>query len=321
MEFSWKSFCALSLLAIGLAAFLFKESAEADDKTVSSASDASPAPAVSGGGGTVSPVSWEANFSISGIARSPFEDARVVGKVETLDSNLSAIGSYQASPGIILRFGLELQRNTFGLPDGAPLPDRLQAFHLGLGADLQLGEAWLVRCEAQPGFYGEDAGVLGRDFSCPIIAGASYFVSADLQLVAGLSYNPNRKYPVLPGIGFRWKISADWVLNAVLPTPRAEYTMSKSLMLYAGMDLRSDTYRVSDDFGRSHGIPELDDAVVDYTEIRVGAGASWKINSVMTMEIESGCIVVDQFDFHRDDVKFRSTEAPPYGGISLKAAF
>ena len=92
-------------------------------------------------------------------------------------------------------------------------------------------------------------------------------------------------------------------------------------MLYAGADLRGDTYRVDGDFGRSHGIPQLDNAVVDYTEIRVGAGASWKINSVMTMQIESGCMLVDQFDFHRDDVRYRSAEAPPYGGISLKAAF
>jgi hypothetical protein len=126
---------------------------------------------------------------------------------------------------------------------------------------------------------------------------------------------------VLPGIGLRWKFATDWVLNGVPPTPRIEYSMTKSLTLYAGADLRSSSYRMGDDFGRSHGIPQLDDAVVDYTEIRVGAGATWKINSVVTMQIESGCVLVDQFDFHRDDVRFRSTETPPYGGISLKAAF
>jgi len=287
----------------------------ADEKPASNATT------VSGGGGTVSPVSWEANLEISGIARSPFVNERDIGKVDALDSSLEATGSYQANAGTIIRFGLEYQRNSFGLPSGAPLPYLLQAFHLELGTDLQLGEAWLVRIEAQPGFYGNDAGILGRDLSCPLVGGASYFVSADLQLVAGVSYNPDRRYPVLPGIGFRWKVSANWVLDAVLPTPRVEYSMSKTLMLYAGLDLRDDTYRMGGDFGRAHGIPELDDAVVDYAEVRLGAGASWKINSALTMQIESGCVVVDQFDFHRDDIRFRSTEAPPYGGISLKAAF
>ena len=315
MEFCRKTFWSFSSLVICLAALLFSEPAEGDDKSVSSPST------LSGGDATVSPVSWEANLQASGVARSAFEDGKSIGKVEALDSSLSAIGSYQANPGSIIRFGLEFQRNTFGLPSGAPLPNRLQEFRLALGTDLQLGEAWLVRFEAQPGFYGEDAGFRRRDLSCPIIAGVSYVVSADLQLVAGISYDPNRKYPVLPGIGFRWKFAADWVLDAVLPTPRIEYTVSKSVMLYAGADLRSDTYRMGEDFGRLHGNPVLNGAVVDYTEVRVGAGASWKINSTVTMEIESGCVLVDQFDFHRDETKFRSTEAPPYGGISLKAAF
>jgi len=309
------SFFSRSRLTFCVAALLFGGLAMGDDKPASTELSAS------GSGGTVSPVSWEANLDFSGIARSPFVNDRDIGKVDALDSSLQVTGSYQANAGTIIRFGLEYQRNSFGLPSGAPLPYLLQAFHLALGTDLQLGEAWLVRIEAQPGFYGNDAGILGRDLSCPLVGGASYFVSADLQLVAGVSYNPDRRYPVLPGIGFRWKVSANWVLDAVLPTPRVEYTMSKSLMLYAGADLRDDTFRMGGDFGRAHGIPELDDAVVDYAEVRVGAGASWKINSAITMQIESGCVVVDQFDFHRDDIRFRSTDAPPYGGISLKAAF
>jgi hypothetical protein len=322
MEPCRKSFWPHSSLAICFAALLVSGAAQGGDMSGPAASTAiETAPANSGAGGTVSPVSWETSAEVSGIARSTFEGRRDVGKVEMLDSNGTVVGSYQATPGVGLRFGLDYQRNTFGLPTGAPLPDRLQAFNLSLGADLQLGDAWLVRLEAQPGFYGEDAGLRSRDLSCPLIVGGSYFVNADLQLIAGISYDPNRNFVVLPGVGLRWKFATDWVLNGVPPTPRIEYSMTKSLTLYAGADLRSASYRASGDFGRLHGMPELDNAVVDYTEIRVGAGATWKINSVVTMQIESGCVLVDQFDFHRDDVRFRSTETPPYGGISLKAAF
>lgn len=312
MEYCRKSFWSFSKLALCLAAMLFSEPAKGDD---------SAAPTVSGSEGTVARFSWEANLETSGIARSPFEEGKAIGKVETLDTNLSAVGTYQASAGLNLRFGLALQRNMFRFPNGTPLPGRLQFFHLTLGTDFQLGDAWLVRFEAQPGYYGDIAGIRRRDFSCPVILGTSYFVNADLQFMAGISYDPDRRYPVLPGGGFRWKFGSDWVLDAVLPTPRIEYSLSKSLTLYAGADLRDDTYRVGGDFGRSHGIPRLDNAVVDYTEIRVGGGASWKINSVVTMDIESGCVLVDAFDFNRDDIRARSTGTPPYGGISLKAAF
>jgi hypothetical protein len=317
MEFCRKPFCSLSRLALCLAAVLLHEPAKAND---------SPTPIVSSSDGAVSRFSWEADVGASGIARSSFEERGAigngsVGKVESLDTSLKTIGTYQASAGLNLRFGLEFQRCTFGYRDGPPLPDRLQDLHLTLGADFQLGDAWLVRFEAQPGFYGNDPAPNGRNLSCPIILGASYFVNADLQLVAGVSYDPDRKYPVLPGVGFRWKFAADWVMDAVLPTPRIEYSLTKALTLYAGADLRDDTYRMGGDFGRARGLPQLDDAVVDYTEVRVGAGATWKISSVISMEIESGCVLVDEFDFHRANVRLHSSETPPYGGISLKTAF
>jgi hypothetical protein len=106
-----------------------------------------------------------------------------------------------------------------------------------------------------------------------------------------------------------------------LPTPRIEYSLNKSLTLYAGADFRGDTFRVSGDFGSEHGIPKLDGAVVDYTEVRVGAGATWKINNNVTLEIESGAVLVDEFDFDRAEVRYRSLQTPPYGGISLKTTF
>ena len=99
--------------------------------------------------------------------------------------------------------------------------------------------------EIQPGYYGADTDLRGRNFAVPIVLGASYFVSADLQPVVGLSVDPERKYPVLPGLGFRYKLSADWVLDAILPTPRIEYSFNKSLLLYAGGDLQGTTYRTA----------------------------------------------------------------------------
>jgi len=65
----------------------------------------------------------------------------------------------------------------------------------------------------------------------------------------------------------------------------------------------------------------LNGAVVDYTQIRVGGGASWKIRPDLTLEFEAGVVPIQEFDFHRADIKARSTEIPPYGGLVLKAAF
>ncbi len=268
-----------------------------------------------------SAVSWEVEADVSGIAKSSFEGSAKSSDVDVLDSLFSAVASVENKSGLIFRFGLQLQRHDFGGVHSQPIPSVLQSYGLVVGADMQLGDAWLARIEFQPGFYGDGDVFRFGSLNVPIIIGASYFVSADLQLVLGVSMNFERKYPVLPGVGVRWRMGHDWVLNGVLPTPRIEYSLSQYLTLYAGADLRGDTYRVSREFGRSRDSRALGDAVVDYSQIRVGTGVSWMINLHTTFQMEAGFVPVDDVDFHRADVRVHSSEIPPYLDLSLKAKF
>lgn len=266
-------------------------------------------------------TSVESDFRFSMVGSSQFKERSTEGKVDGYEIGTRDVVSMEMRQGFLIRFGLDIGRYNFGVPHGAALPDKLQSAALVIGADLQLGEAWIMRVEAEPGYYGGSTRLRGGNFDVPITVGASYFVSADLQLVAGISIDPERKYPVLPGAGFRWKFAGDWTLDAILPTPRIEYTLGKTILLYAGGDLQGGTYRVDPDFGDKHDNPKLNNAVVDYSQIRVGGGASWKIRPELTLEMEAGVVTVQDFDFHRADVKARSTDIPPYGGIVLKASF
>ena len=269
----------------------------------------------------VSKASWETEFSSSIIGGSKFRGAASSGNIGLWDIGGSAVASLQVKEGILIRLGASYHRYNFQSVGTAPIPGKLQSFNLVLGADFQLGEAWLARLEIQPGFYSGSATLRGRDLNVPLTLGASYFVSADLQLVAGVSMDLERKYPVLPGVGLRWKMSENWVLNAILPTPRIEYSLSKSLTLYAGADFNGGSYRMNGNFGSTHGNAKLDNAVVNYTQIRVGGGASWKIGSSFTLDVEGGFVPISQIDYYRADVEFRSSGTPAYGGISLKASY
>ena len=126
---------------------------------------------------------------------------------------------------------------------------------------------------------------------------------------------------MLPGVGFRYKINQDWVADFILPNPRLEYNFSKSLIFYAGGEIQSNSYRMEPNFGTNHGDPRLNSAIADYDQIRVGLGASWKIRKELTLELEAGFVPIQEFDFHRVDVKVRAVDVPPYGGVVLKAAF
>ena len=220
----------------------------------------------------------------------------------------------------VLRLGAEWERFSFGFPDQAPLPDTLQALSLVIGLDTQLSDSILLRFQAQPGFYGTDD-FESQDVNVPFVIGGTYIYSPNLQFVLGIGVDIERKYPVLPGGGVRWKIARQWVLNAVLPTPRLEYQLNKDLTLYAGGTVKETNFRVSDNFGSTRGIPRLNQAVLTYGEIRTGAGADWKVSPVITLSAEAGYQPYRDFDFYRADVRYHQDGGAPYGTVSLHGEF
>jgi Domain of unknown function (DUF6268) len=236
------------------------------------------------------------------------------------DSILHLVFTPRIKPGV-LRLGAEWERFSFGIPDGAPLPDTLQAVNLVIGLDTQLSDSILIRVEAQPGVYNTGFDDLSDDFNAPFVAGGSYIYSPNLQLVLGVSVDIEGKYPVLPAGGIRWKMAPQWVLNAVLPTPRLEFEMDNGLTLYAGANLKQTNYRVDDDFGDNTGTPRLNHAVLTYTEVRTGAGIDWKISPGVTLTGEVGYQPYREFDFYRAHVRYHQDGGAPYGMISLHGAF
>ena len=221
----------------------------------------------------------------------------------------------------VLRIGAEWERFWFGFSKNTPLPDTLQSIHLVLGLDTQLSNSILLRVEAQPGMYNTGVASLSDDFNMPFIAGGTYIYNPSLQFIAGVSVDVERKYPVIPAAGVRWKISRQWVANAVLPTPRIEYEWSKNLTFYAGGELKETNFRVTDDFGDRQGRPQLNHAVLTYSEVRAGGGCEWKLLPQLTLTFEAGYQPYRSFDFYRTDIRYHQNEAAPYGMFELHGAF
>jgi hypothetical protein len=266
-------------------------------------------------------ISWDVNAEVSGVTEATFRRSSDIGDVSSFDTQFHAIAAAQVKPEFLLRLGFEFQRYDFDLPARAPLPNNLESLGVLIGGDFPLGDAWLFRLDVHPGFYCANGEIDEDAFNIPITLGGSYFLGADLQLVAGLGIDWNRKYPVLPAAGLRWKFAREWVLNAILPRPRLEYLLGEKSVLYVGGDFRLGAYRVDDSFGESHGLRKLDNALVEYAQIRVGAGVSSKIAPYLTFEFEAGCVTLDHFDYYRADIGVRSQDVPFYARIGLRAQF
>jgi hypothetical protein len=222
----------------------------------------------------------------------------------------------------ILRLGVQMEHYGFGFGGNAAIPDDLHSTAMIIGLDTQLSDSFLIRLEAQPGFYGTDFDDFGQDtFNVPVIIGGTYIFNSGFQVVFGLGIDALRQYPVLPGGGIRWKFAPQWTLNAVAPTPRLEYEPTSNFLLYAGADLRLNSYRVEKNFGSLRGNPALNHAAITYNEIRVGAGFDWKLTTAIKLSVEGGFIPFRAFDFHRTEVRYHQDGGAPYGMLALRAAF
>lgn len=222
----------------------------------------------------------------------------------------------------ILRLGVQMEHYSFGFGGNAAIPDDLHSSSLIIGLDTELSDSFLIRIEAQPGFYGTDFDDFGQDtFNVPFILGGTYIFNSNFQLVFGIGVDALRKNPVLPGGGIRWKFAPQWTLNVVVPTPRLEYELNSSFMLYGGADIRATSYRVDKQFGTIRGNPALNHAAITYEEVRIGGGFDWKLTSAIKLSAEGGFIPVRNFDFHRTQVRYHQDGGAPYGMLALHAAF
>jgi len=269
-----------------------------------------------------SSVSHEFTGDVSyvGGAKTRIGDVQL-GKVSEISNSLQGIQSREISEGTLLRLGAGWQRFSFGLPNAAPLPNTLQSTYGVLGADLEIADSWLMRLETYPGVYSDFTDISGDDFNSPLIIGATYLSSENLQWIMGVSVNLRRDIPIIPGVGVRWKFADQWTLHFILPKPRIEYELNDSLTLYAGAEIKGETYKVSERFGDTHGRPGLNNADVDYTEGRIGGGASWKVCPGITVEVDGGAMIYRSFDFHEANQSMHEDEIAPYGQVAIKAGF
>ena len=195
---------------------------------------------------------------------------RAVRDFDESDTILRYIATPRISLGI-LRLGAEWERFSFGLQNQSLLPNTLQYADLVLGLDTRFSDSILFRVEAHPGFYGTNRVTWGQ-VNMPFIAGGTYIYNANLQFILGVSVDVEAKYPVIPAAGIRWKMTRDWVLNAVMPEPRIEYEASRSITVYAGANIKQTNFRMDEHFGDAQNNPELNNAVLSYSEIRTGLG-------------------------------------------------
>jgi len=259
-----------------------------------------------------------------------------IGGVSNTNSHFDYVMSPQIQDGLLLRFGVDGERNSFGLPAAAPLPNTLQSVNAIIGADMAFGDKIIMRAELHPGIYSDFVDVTGSDFDMPAQIGGTYLWSKDFQIIFGVQIDLKSNYPLIGLPGFRWQFADKWVLSAIPPKPQLQYEFSNSLTFYMGADILDGTYHLNDTFGTNHGHgPSMNERqfnnnICDFTEVRVGPGLTWKFTPNLSLDIWGGYMPYREFDIHQDkfgydthSTSFRNSigDGAPYAEAGISGSF
>jgi hypothetical protein len=242
-------------------------------------------------------------------------------------------GDYVLSPqitdSILLRFGVDAERFSFGLPPGAPLPNTLQSVNAIIGADIAVNDKILIRAEIHPGVYSDFVNITSSDIDAPIQIGGTYLWSKNFQIIFGLQIDLKSNLPIIGLPGFRWQFADKWVLAAIPPKPQLQYELNQAVTLYAGAEILGGTYHLNDQFGDNHGHPgpppnvsaPFDGHIMDYAEVRLGVGVTWKFNPVLSLDVSGGYVPYREYDIHPDHVGFTSESTTFHNNLGGGGAY
>ena len=215
-----------------------------------------------------------------------------------------------------LRLGARYLRFDFDNEGGLPLPNTLQGIAGVVALEYLVKGRRVILFEALPGVYFEHD-IRSDAFDVPIKAAMPIEINDSFAFIVGVSYVGMRSYPLLPIVGFNWRINDHWTVRAIPPDPRIIYTPRDDLNFWIGGELAGGAFRTD---SRNQGPGKLDNAVVTYSDWRVGAGVTCRCDD-LTFELSAGYSFNRKFDYHRAEEGFETDEGAPYAAMELTLAF
>ena len=253
--------------------------------------------------------SYKADITYS--AEAPISQGTLrLGDVDPIHNRVRYMGKIRVNDTYSWRAGINWERYSFGTPVGSPIPDTLQTVAAALGNTWHVADNWILQFEAEPGIYSDFEDISIDDFNAPLVARAIYSPNPNLQWLFAIVGNFRNQFPVVGGVGVRWKFADQWTLSLAIPKPVVEFQATDALMLFAGGEFSGSAFRVAKDFGTRTGRPGLNDQDITYREIRVGAGLQYTFSKRIIGIVEAGWMVDRRFVYDDRDLQLNGDGAP-----------
>ena len=245
------------------------------------------------------------NYSYSTKADLKLNGAKV-GGVAVHHAEVSISGRHKLTTGLRLAYGLDYDTNLLAADAAVPLPDQLSVFSLNLGLIRPLNSEWTAALFARPGFYSDFEDVGSRSLNAPVLVTATYTPRREIVWTFAFRLDPFAKNTVLPVLGVRWQFAPGWNFELGFPHTGLTWQVSGDLALRIDLSFQGGSYRV---MHAPAAVPALGGTLLDYREIRAGAGFDFQLANATTLSLEAGFVTDRRFDYHERNYRLKGDPA------------
>jgi hypothetical protein len=259
------------------------------------------------------------NYETVYTGKSDFKEYRgVFGDGDSLYNDFSYAHRFLITGNWYLRVGAEYERFDFGGTDNG-LPDHLQTIHALLAYEYIVHDHAGAGIEIDPGPYFEND-VTGDSIDVPWKVWVTFPLKKDkIFAVIGAGGSIYSNPIVAPGGGLIWLFTDHLRLEGVFPKPALVYNPSEDWEFRLAGNLFYESYRTDDVITPARKL-QVHNAIVQYSEDRVGVQATYSHFKPFDITLDAGCMVRRYFDFFRAEAGVK-TDPAPYVRLAIEAKF
>lgn len=240
------------------------------------------------------------------------------GQGNSLYNDISYAHRFLITGKWYLRVGLEYERFDFGGTDNG-LPEFLQTIHALLAYEYIVHDHAGAGIEIDPGPYFE-RDVTGKSIDVPWKVWVTFPLKKDkIFAVIGAGGSIYSNPIVAPGGGLIWLFTDHLRLEGVFPKPALVYNPNDDWEFRIAGNLFYESYRTDDVITPARKL-QVHDAIVQYSEDRVGVQATYSHFKPLDITLDVGCTVRRYFDFFRAEAGVK-TDPAPYVRLAIEAKF
>src|SRR5438105_4889909 len=247
-----------------------------------------------------------------------YDDHGKFGNGDSLYNDFSYAHRFLITGKWYFRAGVEYERFDFGGTDNG-LPDHLQTIHALLAYEYIVHDHAGAGIEIDPGPYFQND-IRGDSIDVPWKVWVTFPLKKDkIFAVIGAGGAINSNPIVAPGGGLIWLFTDHLRLEGVFPKPALVYNPNDDWEFRLAGNLFFESYRTDDVITPARKL-QVHNAVVQYSEIRAGAQATYSHFKPFDITLDVGATLRRDFDFFRAEAEVK-TDPAPYVRLAIEAKF